>query len=107
MSDDPELLPELRDLIASKAGRKPDWKPNAAFATLLQPDDKLALVVGADPVTRSELGRKLWDYIRENNLQDPVNRWVIHPNDAIAGILGGETFVNAIELMRRALEHVK
>lgn len=106
MSDEhPELLPQLRELLASKS--KPNWNPNASLATLLQPDEKLALVVGQNPLTRSELGRKLWDYIRQNNLQDPVNRWVIRPNDVLAGILSGEKFVNAIELMRRALQHVK
>src|SRR5438445_610156 len=45
-------------------------KPNPAFMRPVQPDDKLAAVVGSKPLPRSELTKKLWDYIKKNGLQD-------------------------------------
>ena len=39
----------------------------------VQPDDALAVIVGSIPVPRGELTKKLWDYIKKNNLQDEKN----------------------------------
>ncbi|HWB60666.1 MAG TPA: SWIB/MDM2 domain-containing protein [Chthoniobacteraceae bacterium] len=105
--ENPELLKELRDLIASKAGVPPTWKPNETFAESFQPDDALASIVGSNPLTRSELARLLWNYIREHNLQDSGNRWMINADNTLAGILGGRKRVGAIELMNCVFKHVK
>lgn len=105
--DNPELLRELRDLIASRAGAPPDWKPSGAIAALVQPDDLLSSIVGSNPMTRSELGRRLWTYIHEHNLQDPDDRWMINADDALARMLNGRRKVGAIEVMRCAFKHVK
>ena len=49
-------------------------KPNAAFMRPVQPDDKLAAIVGSKPLPRSELTKKLWDYIKKNGCQDKKKR---------------------------------
>ena len=52
------------------AKKKSARKPNAAFMRPVQPDDKLGAIVGSKPLPRSELTKKLWDYIKKNKLQD-------------------------------------
>ena len=106
MSEDhDELLPQLRELLASGARR--DWQPNATFAELVTPDADLAAIIGPGPLSRAELGKKTWEYIRANNLQNPCNKWLIDANDAVAKIVYGRYQVSAVELMRCVLEHVK
>ena len=56
-------------------------KPNAAFMKPVQPDDKLAAIVGSKPLPRSELTKKLWDYIKKNGLQDKKKRTQINADD--------------------------
>ena len=53
-------------------------KPNAAFMRPVQPDDKLSAIVGSKPLPRSELTKKLWDYIKKNGLQDKKKRTQIN-----------------------------
>src|SRR5213078_3705052 len=48
-------------------------KPNPAFMRPVQPDEKLSAIVGSKPLPRSELTKKLWDYIKKNGLQDQEN----------------------------------
>ncbi len=49
-------------------------KPNPAFMRPVQPDDKLAAIVGSTPLPRSELTKKLWNYIKKHGLQDKKKR---------------------------------
>ena len=69
---------------AKKAGKK--RKPNAAFMKPVQPDDKLAAVVGSSPLPRTELTKKLWQYIKKNGLQDKKNRRMINADDKLKPI---------------------
>jgi upstream activation factor subunit UAF30 len=48
--------------------------PNAAFLKPLTPSPLLAAVIGADPLPRTEVTKKVWDYIKLHNLQDPANK---------------------------------
>jgi len=56
-------------------------KPNAAFMRPVQPDEKLSAIVGSKPLPRSELTKKLWDYIKKNKLQDEKKRTQINADD--------------------------
>src|SRR5438132_11797503 len=58
-------------------------KPNPAFMRPVQPDDKLAAVVGSKPLPRSELTKKLWDYIKKNGLQDKKKRTQINTDNTL------------------------
>src|SRR5690606_19097959 len=53
-----------------KTGRK----PNAAFMKPLTPSPTLAAVIGNEAVPRTEVTKRIWDYIKKHNLQDPANR---------------------------------
>ena len=56
-------------------------KPNAAFMKPVTPDDALAAVVGAKPLPRTELTKKLWDYIKKNGLQNKKVKTQIDADD--------------------------
>ena len=58
-------------------------KPNAAFMKPVQPNEKLAVVVGAKPLPRTELTKKLWAYIKKNKLQDAKVRTQINADAAL------------------------
>jgi chromatin remodeling complex protein RSC6 len=57
----------------TKPKKTTDRKPNAFLMKPVLPDDALAVIVGSPPVPRGELTKKLWDYIKKNNLQDEKN----------------------------------
>ena len=81
-------------------------KPNAAFMKPVQPDSKLALVVGSKPLPRTELTKKLWQYIKKNNLQDKKNRRQINADDALKAVFGGKSNVNMFEMTKLVSKHV-
>jgi chromatin remodeling complex protein RSC6 len=105
--DNNELLPELQKLIGPMSGAQPRWEPDGAYLKLVEPDSELASIVGSNPMTRSELAKRLWNYIRENNLHNVSDRRIIDANDILAKILNGKKQVRVIELVKCVLEHVK
>lgn len=62
------------------AAKKPaaKRKPNAAFMKALMPSSALAAIVGANPLPRTEVTKKVWDYIKKNKLQDAMNKRMIN-----------------------------
>jgi chromatin remodeling complex protein RSC6 len=82
-------------------------KVNAAFMKPLQPDDKLAEVVGSKPLPRTEITKKLWAYIKKNDLQDKKNRRNINADATLAAIFGGKKQVNMFEMTKLVAKHVK
>lgn len=80
-------------------------KPNAAFMKPLTPSSALAAVVGAKPLPRTEVTKKLWAYIKKNNLQDKVQRRNIHADDALKPIFGKKT-VNMFEMTKLVNKHL-
>ena len=54
--------------------KKVTRKPNAAFMKPLTPSATLAAVIGPEAVPRTEVTKKIWDYIKKHNLQDPANK---------------------------------
>jgi upstream activation factor subunit UAF30 len=78
-----------------KAGRKTKRKssgkkrtPNAAFMKPMQPSSDLASVVGSSPMPRTEVTKKLWQYIKRKGLQDAKNRRMINADDNLRPIFG-------------------
>ena len=70
------------------AKKKSARKPNAAFMTPLQPSPTLAAVVGAGTMPRTEVVKKIWAYIRKNNLQNPNNKRNILSDDKLLAVFG-------------------
>jgi chromatin remodeling complex protein RSC6 len=94
---------------AKKAAKKSAGKrkPNAAFMKPVQPNDKLAAIVGPGAMPRTELTKKLWAYIRKNNLQDKKNRRMINADDKMKALFGGKGSASMFELTKYASKNLK
>ena len=73
----------------------------------VQPDDKLAKVVGTAPLPRTELTKKLWAYIRKNGLQDKKVRTNINADEALQAVFNGKKQVSMFEMTKLVSGHVK
>ncbi|MCB9062925.1 MAG: hypothetical protein H6622_15490 [Halobacteriovoraceae bacterium] len=93
--------------VAKKATKKAKRKPNAAFMRPLQPSDALAAVVGSKPIPRTEIIKKIWDYIKKHNLQDPKNKRNILADDKLKAVFGGKKSVSMFELAKIVGSNVK
>ena len=91
------------------AAKKPaaKRKPNAAFMKPLTPSAMLALVVGASPLPRTEVTKKIWDYIKKNKLQDAVNRRLINADEKLRAVFGGKGKVSMFEMTKLVSNHLK
>ncbi len=88
-----------------KAAKK--RKPNAAFMAALQPSALLSEVVGSKPLPRTEVIKKIWDYIKKNGLQDSKNKRMINADDKLKPIFDGKNQVSMFELAKVVSKHVK
>ena len=82
-------------------------KPNAAFMKPVQPDEKLSAIVGSKPLPRSEMTKKLWDYIKKNGLQDKKKRTQINADDAMRPVFNGKSQVSMFEMTKLVSGHLK
>ena len=73
----------------------------------VQPDEKLGAVIGSEPVSRTEVTRKLWDYIRSHNLQDPDNKTFIRADDKLKEVFDGKDRVSMFEMTKLVFGHVR
>jgi chromatin remodeling complex protein RSC6 len=90
-----------------KAPAKKKRKPNAAFMKPVQPDALLSEVVGNKPIPRTEVTKKLWLYIKKNNLQDKKKRTNINADDNLKAVFGGKKTVTMFEMTKLVSKHVK
>ena len=91
----------------AKKAAKSKRKPNAAFMKPVQPSAALSEVVGAKPLPRTEVTKKLWAYIKKNKLQDAKNRRNIKAADALKTVFGGKAVVNMFEMTKLVNKHLK
>src|SRR5215470_20102754 len=77
---------------AKKAASK--RKPNAAFMKAMTPSSVLAAVVGSMPIPRTEVTKKIWDYIKKNKLQDSINKRLINADEKLRAVFGGKRQVS-------------
>jgi chromatin remodeling complex protein RSC6 len=91
---------------AKAAKKKSARKPNAAFMAPLQPSAQLGEVVGSKPLPRTEIVKKIWEYIRKNKLQDQKNRRNINADAKLRPIFGKEQ-ISMFELAKVVNKHVK
>ena len=89
--------------MAKKSARK----PNAAFMKPVTPDETLAAVVGSKPMPRTELTKKLWEYIKKNGLQDKKEKTKINADDKLKAVFGGKKSVSMFEMTKLVSAHVK
>ena len=81
-------------------------KANAAFMKPLTPSEALAKVVGSKPLPRTECVKKLWAYIKKNDLQDKKNRRNINADAALKTVFGGKATVNMFEMTKLVSKHL-
>lgn len=81
-------------------------KANSAFMKPMKVSSDLAEVVGAGPIPRSEVVKKLWDYIRKNKLQDPANKRNINADAKLKAVFGGKSVVNMFEMTKLVSKHL-
>jgi upstream activation factor subunit UAF30 len=89
------------------AKKKSARKPNAAFMKAMTPSPALAEVVGAKPIPRTEVTKKLWAYIKKNKLQDPTNKRMIKADAALKAVFGGKAQANMFEMTKLVNKHLK
>lgn len=81
-------------------------KSNSAFMKPLQVSDELAEVVGKGPMPRSEVVKKLWEYIKKHNLQNPENKRNIVADDKLKAVFDGKKEVNMFEMTKLVSKHL-
>lgn len=89
------------------AKKKAKRKPNAAFMKPVKPDAALAMVVGDKPMPRTELTKKLWQYIKKNGLQDKKNKRMINADANLKAVFNGKSQVNMFAMTALVAKHVK
>lgn len=88
------------------AKKKSARKPNAAFMAPLTPSTALAEVVGAKPLPRTEIIKKIWDYIKKKGLQDKKNKRNINADATLKPVFGKDQ-ISMFELAKVLKKHVK
>ena len=99
---------------AKKGGRKSSKRkssgkkrtPNAAFMKPMKPSADLASVVGSSPMPRTEVTKKLWQYIKRKGLQDSKNRRMINADENLRPIFG-RSQVSMFEMTRLVNKHLR
>lgn len=81
-------------------------KPNAAFMKALTPSAALSAVIGAKPMPRTEVTKKIWVYIKKNGLQDPKNKRMINADDKLKPVFGGKKQVSMFEMTKLLAGHL-
>jgi chromatin remodeling complex protein RSC6 len=93
--------------MAKSAKKKTARKPNAAFMKPVTPSASLAEVVGAKPIPRTEVTKRLWAYIKKNKLQDAKNKRMIKSDATLKTVFGGKSSVNMFEMTKLVSKHLK
>ena len=97
--------PAAKKAAAKKPAAK--RKPNAAFMKAMTPSAVLAAVIGSAPMPRTEVTKKIWDYIKKNKLQDAINRRLINADEKLRAVFGGKGKVSMFEMTKLVSNHLK
>lgn len=94
---------------AAPAVKKPAAKrtPNAAFMKPMTPSPTLAAVVGDKGLPRTEVTKKIWEYIKKHELQDAKNKRMINADDKLKPIFGGKAQVSMFDMTKMVSKHLK
>jgi len=92
---------------SAKTAKKAPRKANAAFMKPVTPSPQLAEIVGSKPLPRTEVTKKLWAYIKKNDLQDQKNKRMIKADGTLKVVFGGKSTVNMFEMTKLVGKHLK
>lgn len=82
-------------------------KKNSAFMKPVHVSDTLAEIVGKGPMARTEVTKKVWDYIKKHKLQDPNNKRNIVPDAKLAKVLGSNQPIDMFQMTSKVAKHLK
>jgi len=82
-------------------------KPSAAFMKPMTPSDTLADVIGSKSMPRTQVTKKLWEYIKKHKLQDAKKRTMINADEALKKVFGGKKQVSMFEMTKLVSKHLK
>jgi len=82
-------------------------KQPSAFMKPVQVSEALAVIVGKGPMARTEVTKKLWEYIKKHNLQDKTNKRNINPDEKLAKVLGSPQPIDMFKLTSKISKHLK
>jgi upstream activation factor subunit UAF30 len=102
-----KAAPAKKAAVKAAAKPKTPRKPNAAFMKPMTPSAILAAVVGANPLPRTEVTKKIWEYIKKNKLQDEANKRNINADDKLKAVFGGKKQVSMFEMTKLISGHLK
>ena len=86
--------------------KKRTGTPNPAFMKAMKPSEALAKIVGNEPLPRTEITKKLWEYIKKNNLQDAANRRNINADENLLAVFDGKKQVSMFEMTKLVNKHL-
>ena len=81
-------------------------KPNPQFMKPVSVSPALAKVVGAGPMPRTEVMKKLWEYIKKHNLQDKTNKRMINPDAALTEVFGDKSQIIMFAMTKKVFAHL-
>lgn len=103
----PAKKPAAKKTAAKKpAAKKAARKPNPAFMKALTPSAALAAIVGDKPLPRTEVVKKMWDYIKKGKLQDAVEKRVINADEKLRAVFG-KAKADMFEMQKLIAKHLK
>jgi chromatin remodeling complex protein RSC6 len=82
-------------------------KPPQGLQKAVRPSAELAAIVGQEPLPRTEITKKLWDYIKSHGLQDAQNKRQINADATLEPIFGGKKSISMFELAKLVSQHVQ
>jgi len=82
-------------------------KPSAAFMKPMTPSAALGEVIGTKAMPRTEVTKKIWQYIKRHKLQDKKNRRMINADEALKPVFGGKKQVSMFEMTKLVSRHLK
>ena len=82
-------------------------KKQSALMRPVQISDTLADVIGRGPMPRTEVTKRLWDYIKKNKLQDPKAKRMINPDEKLSRVLGTRQQIDMFQMTKKVSAHIK
>ena len=91
----------------AKEQKEPKDKKNSAFMRPVNVSEALAEIVGPGPMPRTEVTKKVWEYIKKHNLQDQKNKRNINPDAKLAKVLGSNQPIDMFKMTSKIAKHIK
>jgi chromatin remodeling complex protein RSC6 len=103
----PAMKPAAKKAAPKKKATGAKRKPNAAFMKAMTPSAALGAVVGEKAIPRTEVTKKIWEYIKKNKLQDSANKRMINADEKLKAVFGGKKQVSMFEMTKLVNNHLK